>query len=153
MISKAAMRVMKNMKFGIYIIYTYDEDVGIDIMNGNDYWQDANKKEMNNVEVDFKFIYDGSKFPIEFDKIAGQLIFDVKFDLKTKSISIGGGHITQVSVSISYYSFVSRDSVRIILLIAELNDLDINMCDIENAYLNADNKERLWFTAGSEWVN
>ena len=86
MISKAAMRVMKNMKFGIYIIYTYDEDVGIDIMNGNAYWQDATKKEMNNVEVDFKFIYDGSKLPITFNKIAGHLVFDVKFDLKSKSI-------------------------------------------------------------------
>ena len=86
MISKAAMRVMKNMKFGIYIIYTYDEDVGIDIMNGNAYWQDATKKEMNNVEVDFKFIYDGSKLPIAFNKIAGHLVFDVKFDLKSESI-------------------------------------------------------------------
>ena len=86
MISKAAMRVMKNMKFGIYITHTYDEDVGIDIINGNAYWQDATKKEMNNVEVDFKFIYNGSKFPIGFNYIAGHLIFDVKFDLKSKSI-------------------------------------------------------------------
>ena len=77
---------MKNMKFGIYIPYTYDKYVGIDIINGNAYWKDANKKEMNNVEFDFKFIYDGSNFPIGFNKISGHLIFDVKFDLKSKSI-------------------------------------------------------------------
>ena len=34
-----------------------------------------------------------------------------------------------------------------------MNDLDKKMCDIGNAYLNSDTKERLWFTAGSEWVN
>ena len=55
-------------------------------MNGNAYWQDATKKEMNNVEVDFRFIYDGSKLPIAFNKIAGHLVFDVKFDLKSESI-------------------------------------------------------------------
>ena len=58
-----------------------------------------------------------------------------------------------MSVYISYYSFVSRELFRIMLLIAALNDLDIKMCDIGNAYLNAENKERLWFTAGSEWGN
>ena len=39
------------------------------------------------------------------------------------------------------------------LLIAEFNDLDIKMCDIGDASLNADTKERLWFMAISEWVN
>ena len=36
-------------------------------------------------------------------------------------------------------------------LIAALNDLDIKMCDIGNAYLNVETRERLWFTAGKEW--
>ena len=39
------------------------------------------------------------------------------------------------------------------LLIAEFNDLDIKMCGIVDASLNADTKEKLWCTAGSEWVN
>ena len=86
MISKSAMRVRNNMKFGISIPDTNDEDVGIDIINGNAYQQDATKKEINNVEVDFKFIYDGSKLTIGFNKILGHLIFDVKFDLTSKSI-------------------------------------------------------------------
>ena len=36
-------------------------------------------------------------------------------------------------------------------LVAALNDLDIEMCDIGNSYLNAETRERLWFTAGQEW--
>ena len=37
------------------------------------------------------------------------------------------------------------------LLVAALNDLDIKMFDIVNAYLNSETRERLWFTAGQEW--
>ena len=51
----------------------------------------------------------------------------------------------------SYSSVVSRDLVRIMLLIAALNDSDIEMCDIANAYLNVETRERVWLTAGSEW--
>ena len=39
------------------------------------------------------------------------------------------------------------------LLIVELNDLCINMRDIGSYYMNVDTKERLQFTAVSEWVN
>ena len=36
-------------------------------------------------------------------------------------------------------------------LVAALNNLDIKICDIGNVYLNAETRERLWFTAGQEW--
>ena len=36
-------------------------------------------------------------------------------------------------------------------LIAALNGLDIKMCDIGNAYLNAETRERVWFRVGPEW--
>ena len=54
-------------------------------------------------------------------------------------------------MSLSYSSVVLRDSVRIMFLAAALNDIDIKMCDIGNAYLNAETRERLCFTAGQEW--
>ena len=38
MIRKAAMRVRKNMKFGIAIPATYDEAVELNKINGNTYW-------------------------------------------------------------------------------------------------------------------
>ena len=141
------------MKFGIAIPATYDEAAEIDRINGNTYWQDSTKKEMNNTKVSFKFLDDGIKLPIRFKKIPCHLIFDVKFDLPSKSRYVGGGHLTQFTASMSYYRFVSRDSVRIILLIVEFNNFDIKMCDIGNAYMNADTRDILWFTAGSEWKN
>ena len=36
-------------------------------------------------------------------------------------------------------------------LVAVLKDLDVKLCDIGNAYLNAETRERLWFTVGQEW--
>ena len=44
------------------------------------------------------------------------------------------GHLTEVPAAMTYSSVVSRDSVRIIILIAALNDLDLRMCDIGNVY-------------------
>ena len=46
---------------------------------------------------------------------------------------------------------VSRDSVRICLLVAALNGLDVMCADIENAYLTAPPKEKCWTIAGKEF--
>ena len=101
----------------------------------------------------FKCIDDGSRLPIRFNKTKRHLIFDVKFDLSKKPRYIGSGNLTQVSAFMSYSRVVSRESVRIIFLIAALNYLDRNMCDIGNAYVIAETRERLWFTAVPEWGN
>ena len=50
--------------------------------------------------------------------------------------------------SIRYSSIVPRYSVRIALTIASLNDLDILACDIQNAYLTAVCREKIWTRAG-----
>jgi hypothetical protein len=52
---------------------------------------------------------------------------------------------------LTYSSVVSRDSVRIALLIAALNGLELMSCDIQNAYLNADCRERIYTIAGPEF--
>ena len=60
-------------------------------------------------------------------------------------------HTTTASASITYSSVVSRDSVRIALTIAALNDLDILEYDIKNTYLTALCRENIWSRAGSEF--
>ena len=108
------------------------------------------KKEMTNVEFAFKFMDDGRKVPIGFKEITCHFIFDIKFDLTRKARYVGGVHLTRVSPSISYSSVISRDLVRIMFLVATLNNLDAKMCDIGNAYLNAKIRERVWFTVGPD---
>ena len=68
-----------------------------------------------------------------------------------KARYVGGGHLTKVSPPLSYLSVVARDSVRIMFLVAALNELNIKICRKRNVYLNAETRERLWFTVGKEW--
>ena len=51
----------------------------------------------------------------------------------------------------TYASVVSRESVRIILTFAALNGLDVLSSDIQNAYLTAPAKEKIWTTRGAEF--
>ena len=57
------------------------------------------------------------------------------------------------TLTLTYSSVVSRDSVRLAFLIAALNNLDILACDISNAYLHATCKEKIWFLGGDETGN
>jgi hypothetical protein len=82
------------------------------------------------------------------------LIFDVKMgeNFRRKARFVAGGHTTEVPESlITYSSVVSRDSVRIALTIAGLNGLKVMSCDIQNAYLTADCREKIWTVAGPEF--
>ncbi len=46
---------------------------------------------------------------------------------------------------------VSRDTVRLFFLLAALNDLNVLSADIQNAYLNAPVRERLYTIAGKKF--
>jgi hypothetical protein len=50
---------------------------------------------------------------------------------------VEGGHKTGTPHAMTYASGVSRDSASIALTLVALNDLDVKMADIENAYLTA----------------
>lgn len=75
--------------------------------------------------------------------------------LTLKGRFVVGGHATEVPESlISTYSSVavsSRDSVRIALTIAALNDLKVMACNIQNAYLTANCRVKAWTIVGPEF--
>jgi hypothetical protein len=70
-------------------------------------------------------------------------------DFTRKAWFVTRGHMTEAPNSLTYSSMVSRESVKIALLITALSNLDIMTCDIRNAYLNAPCQEKIWFVAGS----
>ena len=88
-----------------------------------------------------------------YQKIKCHFIFDVKMgeNFRRKARSVANGNETETPTSLTYSSVVSRDSVRIALLIASLNDLQLLACDIQNAYLTADCREKIYITAGPEF--
>ena len=72
-------------------------------------------------------------------------------DLTRKYQYLAGGHLTNPLFFITYTGIIIMDSARIELLIMALNYLKIMAGDIQNAYLNAPTKERVFFYAGYEW--
>ena len=67
------------------------------------------------------------------------MIFNIKMDgqFTWKAWLVANGHKTNAPSSIMYLSVTSRDSVRIVFMIAALNNLEVMACNIGNAYLNA----------------
>jgi hypothetical protein len=74
----------------------------------------------------------------------------VKQDLGRKARFVAGGHQMDQPKESVYSSVVSRDSVRLAFLMAALNDLEILSADVQNAYLNAPTKEKIYMIAGPE---
>ena len=64
---------------------------------------------------------------------------------------VAGGHTTDTPAAMTNASVVSRNSVRIALTIAALNDLKVLSCDIRNAYLTAKCREKIWTIAGPKF--
>jgi hypothetical protein len=80
------------------------------------------------------------------------MIFDVKMeDFRHKARFVAGGHTTDTPHAMTYASVVSIESMRIALTLSALNDLDVNVADIENAYLTAPITEKVWTVLGPEF--
>ena len=81
------------------------------------------------------------------------MIFDVKMgkSFRRKARMVAGGHTTENPAGLTYASLVSRDSVSIALTIAALNNLKVLPCDIQNAYLTAKCRDKIYTIAGPEF--
>ncbi len=134
----------KTYKYGIRVPNSVEDAIEIDRANGNTLWWDALMKEMENVRPAFE-IYEGdvSKL-IGYQRVRCHIIWDIKLgeNFRRKARLVAGGHATKTPSTITYSSVVARDSVRIALTIAALNGLSILSCDIQNAYLTAECREK-----------
>ena len=126
--------------------------LALDKKNGNTLWADAIAKELKNVRVAFKILPDGQPAPIGHQKIPCHMIFNVKMeDFRRKARLVAGGHNTEASAAITYASVVSRETVRIALTLAALNDLEVKAGDVLNAYITAPITEKVWTILGPEF--
>ena len=96
---------------------------------------------MSGVKKAFKFLDKHLKAPHGFKRINYRIIFEVKMNLTRKAHFEAGGHITATPTVMMCTSVVSRKSVRITLLLASLNDVDLLDDNITLAYLNAPTKK------------
>ena len=138
-------------KFGIRVPKTVLEAIEIDPENGNTMWQDTIQKEMNAVRIAFKVLEADEEIPPGYQNMKCHMIFTVKMeDFRRKARYVARGHMTEAPAVLTYASVVSRESVRIALTLAALNDLEVKTSDIMNAYLTASVTEKIWCTLGPE---
>ena len=83
---------------------------------------------------------------VGYQEIMGHIVFDIKLEenFRRKARYCADGHKTKSSAALTYSTVVSRDSVRIILTIAAMNGLEVIGDDIQNAFLTAPCKEKIW---------
>ena len=91
---------------------------------------------------------------VGYQKVSTHFIFDIKLgeNFRRKARHVADSHKTKPPISVTYSSVKSRNSVRVCLLLAALNGLDIQAADIENAYLTAPYREKVWTVAGREFM-
>ena len=127
----------KMHKFGIELPKMIQQALDIDKQTGTTYWYDAIQKEVCNVKVAFNILDENENVPVGYQFIKCHMVFDLKMGtLQHKVRLVAGGHMTDPPVSQTFASVVSCESIRIGLLLAVLNDLNVLTSDLQNAYLN-----------------
>ena len=138
-------------KYGIELPTTVEEAYELDRRNGNDYWAKAIAKEMKNVGIAFQLLDENENLPVGWIKVTGHIIFDVKMDFTRKARWVLDGHRTPDPGISTFAGVVSRESVRILLTYAALNDIDVFAADILNAYLQAPSSQKHYIICGAEF--
>lgn len=70
-----------------------------------------------------------------YHEVLCHMIFHIKSDLTDKARFNAGGHLMEdVPSIVTYSSVVARDSIRILLVLAALNRLDVICTDIQGAF-------------------
>ena len=140
-------------KFGFLIPKDYKQALQLDEQNGNSKWYDATKLEMDQIN-EYKVFQDHGKSqydpksrkvsnaPNGYQKIRVHLIFAVKHDGRHKARLVAGGHLTPDPIESIYSAVVSIRSLRLVIFLAKLNNLEVWGADIGNAYLEAKTKEK-----------
>ena len=153
-ISKIKSKLWKKThKYGIKIPRNIKEAKVIYIENGNKLWEESWVMEMTNNMCALEHYEGNTSELVAYEEITGHLIFYVKLsdNFKRKTRFIDDGHIVETPSSITYSTVVSKDSVKILLLAAALNDLDVMGADIQNALLSAENLENHWIRSAPEF--
>ena len=140
-------------KFGVELPRTIKDAFRIDEMNHNRRWRTACDLEIELLKSynTFQDLGKHAPTPKGYKHIRLHWVFDVKEDGRHRARLVAGGHLTDVLKESAYSGVVSLRSLRMCILLAELNDLKINATDISSAYLEAKTKEKLTITAGPEF--
>ena len=89
--------------------------------------------------------------PHGFQKIIVHFVYAVKHDGRFKARLVADGYLTKEPVESIFSGVVSLRSLRMVVFLSQLNDLEIWGADVGNTYLEAYTDEKLCIIAGPEF--
>ena len=143
----------RTFKFGIEVPKNLQHARKLDTKTETDLWAEAIRKEIQSLlELStFRILKKGQRTVKGYRLIPIHFVFDVKFDLRRKARLVAGGHTTTPSSEDIYSGVVSIENVRIALMLADANHMEVVAADVGNAFLYGETKEKLYTIAGPEF--
>ena len=153
------VRASARYQHGFQVPKDYNDAIRLDKENSNTHWQDAMELELTQIH-EYKVFKDTGKAqfhigkvvtPDGFQKIRVHFVYAVKHDGRFKARLVADGHLTKEPVEYIYSEVVSLRSLRMVVFLSQLNDLEIWVADVGNAYLDAYTDEKFRIIAGPEF--
>jgi hypothetical protein len=137
-------------QFGFKVPRFPNEAIKYDLENKNNLWQDAMALEMQQLQEyeTFKDLGKDAPGPPDHKKIRVHFVFAVKHDGRHKARLVADGHLTETPIDSVYSGVVTLRSLRIVIFLSELNDMQLHAADVSNAYLEAVTKEKIYIIGG-----
>ena len=146
------VRASARYQHGFQVPKDFNDAISLDKENSNTHWQDEMDLELTQIH-EYKVFKDTGKAqfhdgkavtPDGFQKIRVHFVYAVKHAGKFKARPVADGHLTKEPV-------VSLRSLRMVVFLSQLNDLEIWGADVGNAYLEAYTNPNLCIIAGPEF--
>ena len=153
------VRASARYQHGFQVPKDYNDAIRLDKENTNTHWQDAMDLELTQIH-EYKVFKDTGKAqfhngkaitPDGFQKIRVHFVYAVKHEGRFKARLVADRHLTKEPVESIYSGVVSLRSLRMVVFLSQLNDLEIWGADVGNAYLEAYTDEKLCIIAGPEF--
>ena len=127
-----------------------------DSNNCNTNWKDGELIKLKQIYYFDPFYYIGTvmsaRIPPGHTKIQVHIIYDYNKDRRYKAHMVASGNMTGTNLDTYYSIVVSLHSVRTVVFLSELNNIDIRNSDIINAYLTALTTKKHFFKTGPEFA-
>ena len=137
------VRASARYQHGFQVPKDYNDAIRLDKENSNTQWQDAMDLELTQIH-EYKVFKDTGKAQFHNGKA-------VTPDGFQKARHVADGHLTKEPVESIYSGVVSLRSLRMVVFLSQLNDLEIWGADVGNAYLEAYTDQKLCIIAGPEF--
>ena len=151
----ASKQPKDEIKFGRVVPRNVKHALLLDLQDEADsrFWEKAMDKEMHVMEKNkvFRMLPRGHRPPKGYQFAPLHMVYDVKEGGVGKARFVAGGHVVDSSKYAVYASVIKSEHFRMLLSIADANQLHVVTGDIGGAYLNAKTSEKVYSIAGKQF--